>query len=63
MCQSVLLMTYCILIMQDIGTASVTGVDGAFVPPTKGTSQALVSNTTLLLLSHLLVVLALISMA
>jgi len=41
----------------------VTGVDGAFVPPTKGTSQALVSNTASLLLSPSSTSIALMLMA
>jgi len=43
--------------LQDITTSSVTGVDGAFMPPTRGTSQALVSNAILLLHLHLAAIL------
>jgi len=38
--------------MQDMTTTSVTGVDGAFMPATKGTSQTLVSRSVLLHVSH-----------
>jgi len=44
-------------------TTSVTAADGAFMPPTKGTSQALVSNNVLLIFLGLLLVITLTSAA
>jgi len=40
--------------LQDVTATSVAGVDGAFMPPTKGTCQALVSTSLTYLLVEMI---------